>query len=73
MASLLPQNVKEEFAENIRKSKGARSKVEGARRLVSSRLIFKFGAKWWNLHREEIVDLLDEIEKAPHTEREEGK
>jgi hypothetical protein len=61
---IIPTNVKAEFEANLKTSGGTPAKLEGARRMVSSRLIMKFGMKWWNQNQAEILDEMGSIERS---------
>lgn len=63
MLKIIPKNISEEYEKNLRAAEGGKSKIEGAKRLVSSRLIMSKGNKWWNENYAIIRAELAEIEK----------
>jgi len=62
--SIIPANVKAEFEASVRASAGTPAKLEGARRMVSSRLIMQNNVKWWNAHAAEILEEMGRIERS---------
>ena len=64
ISKILPANVREEFKAAIQAAAGKQSKIDGARRMVSSRLIMSKGMKWWNENQKAVLAEMNGIEKG---------
>ena len=60
--SVLPKAELDEFKTGIKNADGAMAKRDQARKLMYSRLIAKYGAKWWSQNREAVLEEMSRID-----------
>jgi len=59
---VLPKAVLDEFKMGIKNADGAMAKRDQARKLVYSRLVGQYGAKWWSQNREAVLEEMGRID-----------
>jgi len=61
--SLIPKNIMDEYKRRMQGSHGNDAKRKDARNFVYTTTAARFGAPWWNLNREIILDELEVAER----------
>lgn len=62
--NLIPKNVMDEFKRRMKESRGFDAKRADARRFVYTTMTARFGAPWWNLNRDKLLEELNEAERV---------